>query len=81
MKVLTLIQHWGTLIALGEKKIETRSWKTNYRGPLFIHAGKKVEHDICCQHPFTDVLLKHDIVFKDQMPTGVIIAKCELVDI
>lgn len=80
MKTITLIQPWASLIALGEKKIETRSWKTNYRGPLLIHAGMKVEHDLCRQHPFIDVLLKHGIVFKDQISTGVIIAKCELID-
>lgn len=39
MKAITLIQPWASLIALGEKQIETRSWKTNYRGPLAIHAG------------------------------------------
>lgn len=80
MKVITLIQPWASLIAFGEKKIETRSWNTNYRGPLLIHAGKKVEHDLCQQQPFKDVLLKHGIALKDQIPTGVIIAKCELVD-
>lgn len=80
MKVLTLIQPWGTLIALGEKKIETRSWKTNYRGPLFIHAGKKIDWDICQNYPFKDVLSDHGITLKSQLPTGMIIAKCELVD-
>jgi hypothetical protein len=28
------------LIAIGEKKIETRSWYTDYRGPIAIHAAK-----------------------------------------
>lgn len=32
MKVLTIRQPWATLIALGEKQIETRSWRTAYRG-------------------------------------------------
>lgn len=27
-------------MALGEKRIETRSWATKYRGPLAIHAAK-----------------------------------------
>jgi len=40
MKALTLTQPWATLMALGLKTIETRSWKTNYRGPLAIHAAK-----------------------------------------
>ena len=43
MKVITLIQPWATLIMLQEKKIETRSWSTNIRGEIAIHAGKKVD--------------------------------------
>jgi hypothetical protein len=39
MKALTLWEPWASLIALGAKKIETRSWPTNYRGPLAIHAS------------------------------------------
>jgi len=40
VRVLTLWEPWATLMALGEKRIETRSWATKYRGPLAIHAGK-----------------------------------------
>lgn len=40
MKALTLIQPWATLVTIGAKRVETRSWKTNYRGALAIHAGK-----------------------------------------
>jgi hypothetical protein len=40
MKAITLTQPWATLVALGAKKIETRSWSTSYRGPLAIHAAK-----------------------------------------
>lgn len=32
MKAITVIQPWATLLATGKKHIETRSWKTNYRG-------------------------------------------------
>lgn len=39
MKALTLHQPWASLVALGVKTIETRSWGTSYRGPLAIHAG------------------------------------------
>lgn len=39
MKTLTIRQPWASLIALGAKTIETRSWTTNYRGPIAIHAG------------------------------------------
>lgn len=40
MKALTLTQPWATLVAIGAKRIETRSWSTPYRGPLAIHAAK-----------------------------------------
>ena len=40
MKALTLTQPWATLVALGSKNVETRSWRTHYRGPLAIHAAK-----------------------------------------
>lgn len=40
MKALTLTQPWASLVALGEKRIETRSWSTKYVGPLAIHAAK-----------------------------------------
>jgi len=39
MKVLTIKEPFATLISKGIKKIETRSWKTKYRGKLYIHAG------------------------------------------
>ena len=41
MKMLTLHQPWASLVALGIKTIETRSWRTGYRGPLAIQAAKE----------------------------------------
>lgn len=46
MKVLTIKEPWATLIIDGYKKYEFRSWKTNYRGKLLIHAGKSLEKDM-----------------------------------
>lgn len=40
MKALTLTEPWATLVMLGAKRYETRSWNTNYRGQLIIHAAK-----------------------------------------
>lgn len=40
MKVLSLREPFASLIAEKKKLIETRSWKTNYRGELYIHASK-----------------------------------------
>ena len=42
MKALSVMQPWATLIALGAKRIETRSWSTSYRGPLAIHASGRI---------------------------------------
>ena len=39
--MLTLHQPWASLVALGVKTIETRSWSAKYRGPLAIHAGSQ----------------------------------------
>lgn len=40
MKAITISQPWASLIASGEKWVENRTWATNYRGLLAIHAGK-----------------------------------------
>jgi len=40
MRALTIWQPWASLIAVGAKMIETRSWATNYRGEVAIHAAK-----------------------------------------
>lgn len=46
MKAITIRQPWASLIVSLDqngrplKSVETRSWKTGYRGPLAIHAGK-----------------------------------------
>ena len=42
MKAISLWQPWASLMAMGVKKNETRAWATSYRGPLLIHAAKKV---------------------------------------
>lgn len=38
MKVISIREPYASLIKLGIKTIETRSWKTNYRGEIYIHA-------------------------------------------
>lgn len=40
MKLISLWEPWATLMAIGAKRIETRSWQTSYRGWLAIHASK-----------------------------------------
>lgn len=86
MKVLTLTQPWATLVAVGAKRIETRSWGTSYRGALFIHAAKrfpKEARELCLQQPFRSAL---EVVtsypepgrFVMDLPLGEIVAVCRL---
>ena len=39
MKTISIQEPYASLILNGYKKIETRSWKTNYRGDILIHAS------------------------------------------
>lgn len=41
VRIISLWQPWATLIALGLKQYETRSWSGHYRGKLAIHAAKR----------------------------------------
>jgi hypothetical protein len=40
---LSIQQPWAWLIVNGHKDIENRSWATKFRGPVAIHAGKKLD--------------------------------------
>ncbi|UED70754.1 ASCH domain-containing protein [Brevibacillus sp. HD3.3A] len=77
MKALTIHQPWATLIALGEKRFETRGWATKYRGPIAIHAAKKVDKDACDMEPIRSVLAKHGYT-ADNLPTGAVVATAQL---
>lgn len=35
MKALSLTEPYATIIKKGKKAIETRSWKTNYKGKFY----------------------------------------------
>ncbi len=41
MKALTLLPDWAMLVLMGEKTIEYRTWKTDYRGDILICASAK----------------------------------------
>lgn len=41
MKALSIKQPWASLIAHGIKDIENRTWKTKFRGRIYIHASAK----------------------------------------
>lgn len=75
MKVLTLKEPFATLIKNKVKYIETRSWKTNYRGELYIHAGvAKIIKEVKERKDLSK------LYNKDELNYGYIICKCNLVD-
>ncbi|MEK8205781.1 ASCH domain-containing protein [Paenibacillus sp. FSL L8-0696] len=73
MKAITILQPWATLIALGEKRFETRSWSTKHRGELAIHAGKQVDREACEQPQIKAALSRHGYT-ADNLPTGAVVA-------
>jgi activating signal cointegrator 1 len=42
---ISVRQPWAMMLALGIKQFETRSWETQYRGPLAIHASSRMSPD------------------------------------
>lgn len=85
MKAITVWQPWATLLATGKKRIETRSWKTSYRGEILIHAGKPKKNffdEIYADgevYPFFREagIVGHKDFFE---PSGMIIGKAKLVN-
>lgn len=70
---LSVRQPWASLIVLGLKDVENRTWTTKYRGPLLIHASLRPDFD--ARGPFT--LTRDEI---EALPRGGIIGEVELVD-
>lgn len=82
-KALSIMQPWAGLIVHGVKDIENRSWPTRFRGPVLIHAGKKLDGDAddavaAGLHPvlWNDLELPEGIVY----PRGGIVGVAEIVD-
>ena len=96
MKALTLTQPWASLVAIGAKRIETRGWSTNYRGPIAIHAAKAFpgtakalaqnetafRRALGWPHPerITQEWLDDIAARLRSMPTGCVIAVSEILD-
>lgn len=92
MKALTLTQPWASLVAVGAKRIETRSWSTSYRGLLLIHAAKGMPREAleaCYDDPIWEALHEADVVpftwlyrseLKAAFPLGAIVGVCDLRD-
>ena len=86
MKTLTLTQPWASLVAIGAKRIETRSWSTSYRGPMAIHAAKGFPgwaQRMCESEIFRHALVAGGEAVAEPMqslPRSVVLCTCTLID-
>ena len=79
MKALSLKQPWASLIASGQKTIETRVWSTEYRGDLLICASKRADTNM--MKMFNDMFSPFsDISQKLNFPLGQALCIAELYD-
>lgn len=79
MKAISLWQPWATLVAVGAKHIETRSWGTRYRGPVAIHAARTtVQLNALRECPHFHAVLASGVI---GFPLGEIIATAHLADV
>jgi len=84
MKAITIYQPWASLLACGAKKYETRSWATNYRGPIAIHAAQKSYNlgdiDFGLVRGFMSAAENALGIYEaNNAPLGVVVATAELV--
>lgn len=81
MKAITLWQPWASAIAFGFQTHETRSWSTEYRGLLAIHAAKtKKGIKLVEESHYIQTLFKTVVPVED-LPRGVIVAVVEVMDV
>ena len=71
MKAISLKQPWASLVAIGKKTIETRTWSTNYRGDLLIVSSKTMDKNFPLKN-FSEVFF--------EIPFGETLAIVNLVD-
>jgi activating signal cointegrator 1 len=83
LRCLTIRQPWASLIMIGAKTVETRSWPTSYRGTLVIHAsstyGPGERHAASCSVPLG--WIRAAGLKEDALPLGVLLGIVELVDV
>lgn len=82
MRAITIKQPWASLICKGIKDVENRTWKTNYRGRVLIHAGDSHKFKV----ELTDEQMKtaYSVIFEEcrsgKISFGAIIGSTEIID-
>jgi hypothetical protein len=68
---LSIRQPWAYLVITAQKSVELRSWGTNYRGPLVIHAAQRIE----------ETAVEYFGLGAVRWPVGVALGVVQLVDV
>jgi len=82
MKALTVYQPWATLLILGAKHYEIRSWHTEHRGPVAIHASRRFPEELrllCGREPWRGLLRAAGFLTWMDLPVGVLLGTVDLV--
>ena len=79
MKCLSVRQPWANAIFIAGKDVENRSRYTDYRGPLLIHASRRIDWQAARQEGPLKKRLQY--VTDRRMETGVIIGVVDLTNV
>jgi hypothetical protein len=88
MKTLSILQPWASLVMLELKRFETRSWPTNYRGPILIHSsarkdkeGRRLWKDVFVPNMPPEPCVASMPIRFDDLPFGHVLCRANLVDV
>lgn len=84
-RALSILQPWVAAIIYLGKDVENRGWRTTYRGPVCLHAGKKLDQNEIDAYHWTvrergiDLTGKPSLYFPEE-PRGGIVGVADIVD-
>jgi len=82
MKVLSVRQPFADLVVTGYKDIENRSRQTSHRGPLLIHASRRIDREMLTELVATLRADGHNDAadFFSEPATGAIVGQVTVID-
>ncbi len=83
MKAVTVQQPWAQLLILGAQRYHLRSWQTQHRGPLLVHAGRRLITTRCKWpplEPWRALLKRHGLAAPEWLPRGALLGSVTVED-
>ena len=78
MKALSIRQPWAWLIVHGYKDIENRTWSTDFRGRVYVHAGKRMKPGDFQEQ--RDYIRESGLILPEEPPLGAIVGEVTITD-